>query len=139
MALKGYKKMKITKTQLRRIIKEELGKVLNEEYSVGDSLSVADLAKQYESTGGVWGGPNMGAHPILKGDDGNYYQMAKSRDVVYYSSAITMGSAQPVPGSDKIDPRMPGRGLAQVLSANGVKSVQVAKSEAAEYRAQQGG
>jgi len=54
LALKGYKKMKITKSQLRRIIKEELGKVLNEEYSVGDSLSVADLAKQYESTGGVW-------------------------------------------------------------------------------------
>jgi hypothetical protein len=128
--------MKITKTRLRRIIKEELGKVLSEAYSVGDQLSVAELDKEYDT--GVWGGSNMGAHPILKGDDGRFYQMANSRDRVMYSTAVTMGRTLPVPGSDQMDPRRPGYSLSRVLSAAGVKSVTIAKSEAAEYRAQQG-
>ena len=65
--------MKITKTQLRRVIREEISKVISEEYDPFDpsNIDIKDTPSQYDRLSpydrGVYDA-NEGDEPQMKGD-----------------------------------------------------------------------
>ena len=87
MASKGYKKMKITKSQLRNIIKEELGRVLSEAISTPMPENYKSMGFFPDDIGGtsmpeIYAPPNY-EQMMMKGQDFKVYlQDRKTKEFV---------------------------------------------------------
>ena len=94
--------MKITKTQLRQIIKEEVSKVLNETNLIKEDMGISqDYAHMFDvsrSEGGfttLWGSPNDGFSHTPTGEYDGLLAMRKKaeaegnkKDFEYYTSKL---------------------------------------------------